>query len=62
MTKHISDQPRSQSGTRLREYTRQEREAGVHPAISTLHSRAKERGDENRKTAEFLRIDRGKLS
>lgn len=58
MNKHVSDQPRSQNGTRLREYARQEREGGTHPAIETLRARPKMRGDENRKTAEFLRIER----
>lgn len=59
MTKHLSDQPRSQDGARLREYTRQERESGTHPAIETLRSRPKTRGDDNRKTSEFVRIERG---
>ena len=62
MTKHISDQQRTRTGTRLREYTRQEREAAIHPAIAALHARPKTRGDENRKAAEYLRIDRGQTS
>lgn len=60
--KHVSDQPRGHGAARMREFTRQDREAGQHPAIATLHSRPKTRGDENRKTSEFLRIDRGRLA
>lgn len=59
MTKHLSDQPRSQDGARLREYTRQERESGTHPAIEALRTRPQTRGDDNRKAAEYIRIERG---
>ena len=59
MSKHISDQPRDHGAARLREYTRQEREAGVHPAVTALHSRPKDRSEDGRKTAEFVRIERG---
>ncbi|MDP5307078.1 hypothetical protein [Paracoccus spongiarum] len=62
MTKHISDQPRTQHGTRLREFTRQERESGTHPAVEALRSRPQKRGEENRKAAEFLRIERELMS
>lgn len=60
--RHVSDQPRDHGATRLREYMRQEREAGQHPAITALRSRPKTRGEDNRKTSEFLRIDRGRLT
>lgn len=60
MIKHVKDPPRSHGQNRLREFTRQEREAGMHPAISALRSRPVMRGAENRKTAEYLRIDRGR--
>ncbi len=59
MGKHISDQPRSQAHLRLREFTRQERESGLHPAIEALRSRPQNRDGDNRKTSEYLRIDRG---
>lgn len=59
MTKHISDQPRSQGNARLREYTRQEREAVPHPTVMALHSRPKDRSGDGRKTAEYARIERG---
>ena len=62
MSKHVSDQPRTQGGARLREYTRQEREAGTHPAVETLRTRAQMRGEDNRKTTEYVRIERGQMS
>lgn len=62
MSKHISDQPRGHGTARLREYTRQERESRTHPAIETLRSRPQMRGEDNRKTAEFLRIERGQMA
>lgn len=62
MSKHVSDQPRTQEGARLREYTRQERESRTHPAVETLRSRPQVRGEENRKAAEYLRIERGQMS
>jgi hypothetical protein len=62
MKKHISDQPRSQGSTRMREFIRQEREAGIHPAIAELRTRPQTRGKDNRKTAEYLRIDRGRTA
>ena len=61
MSKHISDQPRMQGGARLREFTRQEREASTHPAINTLRARPQMRGDDNRKIAEFTRIERDQM-
>ena len=60
MTKHISDQPRSQAHLRLREFTRQERESGLHAAIEALRSRPQSRDGDSRKTIEYLRIDRGR--
>lgn len=62
MSRHISDRPHSNSGARLREFTRQERESGVHPAIQVLRTRAQARSEENRKAAEYVRIDRGRLT
>ena len=49
MGKHISDQPRSQGQTRLREFTRQERESAVHPAIEALRHRPQMREGDGRK-------------
>lgn len=62
MTKPITDQPQIQRATRLREFTRQERESGTHPAIEALRTRPKMRGEENRKVVEYARIERGRLS
>lgn len=59
MTKHISDRPRENGNARLREYTRQEREAGTHPSVAALSSRPRDRDGDGRKTAEYARIDRG---
>lgn len=58
--KHVSDQPRSHGGARLREFARKERLSGVHPAVSVLRSRPKSRSDLNRKAAEYLQIERGR--
>ena len=62
MTKPISDTPKSNGTNRLREFTRQERESGTHPAIDKLRSRPQMRGEENRKAAEFFRIEREHMS
>lgn len=61
MTKPIADQPQTKGATRLREFTRYEREAGIHPAIQALWSRPQTRGEENRMVVEFARIERGRM-
>lgn len=60
MTKHISDQPREHGGARTREFIKQERESGTHPAVDALRSRPKDRDGENRRAEEFTRIERGR--
>ncbi|MBU3031034.1 hypothetical protein [Paracoccus marinaquae] len=62
MSKHISDQPRSHGAARLREFTKKERETGLHPAVAALRSRPKTRDGDGRKTAEYVRIERGHLT
>ncbi|MDO5704725.1 MAG: hypothetical protein Q4G49_06565 [Paracoccus sp. (in: a-proteobacteria)] len=62
MSRHISDQPRMANTIRLREFTRQERQAGMHPAIGSLHERPLSRDDKGRKTVEYLRIERGRTA
>ncbi|MDO5612728.1 MAG: hypothetical protein Q4G14_05725 [Paracoccus sp. (in: a-proteobacteria)] len=62
MTRHISDQHRAASTARLREFTRQERQSGMHPAIQMLRSRPQTRADDGRKMTEFLRIARGRMA
>ena len=63
MTKHITDKPNETGPGRVRHFTQHERESGVHPAISALHSRPKQRDDEgDKRMAEFTRIERGERS
>lgn len=62
MTRQITDQPQTKGTTRLREFTRHERESGTHPAIEALRSRPQMRGEENRMIVEFARIERGQMS
>ncbi|MFC3168130.1 MULTISPECIES: hypothetical protein [Paracoccus] len=62
MTKTLTDTPQDSGATRLREYTRQERESGTHPAVEVLRSRPQTRSEENRRTVEYLRIERGHVS
>lgn len=62
MQRHLIDQPRGNSNTRLREFTRQERQSGLHPSVLALLARPKARTGENRKVVEFARILRGRLS
>jgi hypothetical protein len=62
MSKHIVDQPRDRNeGTRIREYTRIEREqggGGPHPSSAGLQRRAAETPTSGRRTEEFLRRKR----
>lgn len=62
MTKPITDQQQDRGTSRLRAYTRQERESGVHPAVAALRSRPQTRSEENRRAMEYARIDRGRMS
>lgn len=61
MSKHITDQPRGRDNARLREFLRQERESGTHPAIEKLHSRHQMRAEDNRRAVEFARIEREQM-
>lgn len=62
MSKHISDQPREAGSGRMREYLRQERQSGTHPAVVALRTRAHDRTEDSGKTAEYLRIDRDQMA
>lgn len=62
MTRHLGDKPRSHGSTRMREYLRQERETGLHPAIRALFNRPKSASKSARKVREFARIERGRLA
>ncbi|WP_265502102.1 hypothetical protein [Paracoccus beibuensis] len=59
MTRHLADQPRIRGNARLREFLRQVRAETPHPATLSLQARPKQRTEQPRKTAEFLRIARG---
>lgn len=61
MTKPIIDTAKEKGASRLREFTRQEREAGTHPAVRALLSRPQMRGEENRRAMEYARIERGQM-
>ncbi|MDB6181268.1 hypothetical protein [Paracoccus fistulariae] len=58
MKKHDLEQVHA-GNARLREFTRQERESGVHPYIAALRSRPKDRPADGRKLSEYTRIERG---
>ena len=60
MTRHIADKPHASGPGRLRNFIRQDRESGLHPAVAALHARARKSGDaDNRRLAEYARIERG---
>ncbi|SMO83193.1 hypothetical protein [Paracoccus laeviglucosivorans] len=62
MAKHIIDSTHQTGQGRVENFTRQEREEGLHPAIVTLHSRPKDRGETDRRVTEFTRIERGRTT
>ena len=60
MTRHLADHGHAVANGRVRDFTRHERESGLHPAVATLHRRPHGRDEDvNRRTAEYLRIARG---
>ena len=61
MSRHIADRSRAIGASRILNYTRQDRETGMHPAIAALRMRPRVRSSEeaNRRAAEFARIERG---
>ena len=60
MTKTVTDRERSTGNGRVLAYVNQDRQSGIHPAITALHRRPHERdGDESRKISEYTRIERG---
>lgn len=64
MSRHAADKPRTASENgRLRNYTEIEREEGG-PRRQTLDLQRRPRGerDDTRRTAEYLRIDRGRTA
>lgn len=61
MTRHIADQHHTTGKGRVENFTRAEREQGIHPAIIELNRRPVVRDKKSRRMAEFLRIERGRL-
>ncbi len=60
MTKEASSTTQPVSDSRLRNFTRVERESGLHPAVRALHSRPAERSSEiNHRAIQYARIQRG---
>ncbi|WP_347265700.1 hypothetical protein [Paracoccus sp. (in: a-proteobacteria)] len=61
MTRHLADHIRTGGASRVQNFTRQDRESGLHPAVLALHRRPHGRDESgNRRAAEFARIERGK--
>lgn len=61
MTKHIADKQHASGPGRMRNFTRHERESGLHPAIAALHSRPRIGAvSDARRVAEYTRIERGR--
>lgn len=60
MTDHSPSSEPEAGTSRLRNFLRQEREGGLHPAIKALHERPSTRNeDANRRAVEYARIARG---
>lgn len=61
MTEQPSHQSHEAGNSRLKNFLRQEREDGLHPAIKALHARPNSRvEDHNRRAVEYARIARGR--
>ena len=59
MTRHIADHTRESGVSRTRNYTRQDRESGTHPAIDALRMRPRAR-DESGNRRGGIRSDRAR--
>lgn len=60
MTRHIADKKHEHGPGRIRNFTQQERESGLHPAITALHVRPKPvLSKDGRRVSEYARIERG---
>lgn len=61
MTRHIIDRDTLRdTGLRLREFLRIDRESGRHPAAVKLHATRRHAEDEGQRLRHFLRIERGR--
>ncbi len=62
MSRHILDKHAPSEGGRVRHFTNVERrsgEEGSHPATAAVHRRPTDPPQDNRRAAEFVRIERG---
>lgn len=60
--KHIADKPHETGAGRILHFTQQERESGMHPAVTSLHARSRnDDTQDKRRIREFARIERGQL-
>ncbi len=60
MTRHIIDRDTLRdTGLRLREFLRIDREAGLHPAVVKLHATQRHAEDDGQRLRHYLRIERG---
>ena len=61
MTRHIIDrETQRDTGLRLREFQRIDRENGRHPAVVKLHATQRHAEDEGQRLRHYLRIERGR--
>jgi hypothetical protein len=61
MTRHIIDREALRdSGLRLRQFLRIDRESGLHPAVVRLHATQRHAEDKGARLAHYLRIERGR--
>ncbi|MFV0491204.1 MAG: hypothetical protein ACK5M4_05260 [Pseudorhodobacter sp.] len=59
MTRHLADQNRKHEGGRVKNYLKIDREGGQE-VWDRLRKKPKHHGEMDRRTVEFLRIDRGR--
>jgi hypothetical protein len=63
MTRHIIDRETLRdTGLRLREFLRIDRESGLHPAVVRLHAMQHHAEDDGARLAHYLRIERGRTA
>lgn len=61
--KHIADKPHETGAGRILHFTQQERESGMHPAVTSLHARSRNDDTQHKlRIREFTRIERGQLA
>lgn len=62
MSRHITDNRTPSEGGRVRHFTdvaRRTGEEGSHPSTAAVHRRPADPPEDNRRAAEFVRIERG---